>query len=148
MSMLLIPPSGGGMCGSSLVFPGSFPYDHSLSQPLLLPLRHACLGGARRWTALRVVGFAKLFNVLYYMTGLSGFRLPSASTPFPSSRKVPPFIVHCFDLASPEVSLFPLRSLRNITYLSCPNSPQRLGGWVFSLDLHGSMSPRKCPWHV
>ena len=22
-----------------------------------------------------------------------------------------------------------------------------LGGWVISLDLHGSMSPRECPWH-
>ena len=34
------------------------------------------------------LGVAKLFNVLYYITGLSGFCLPSASAPVSSSRIV------------------------------------------------------------
>ena len=57
-------PSGGGMCDSSLVLPGNVVYDHSVSQPLLPSLSHACPGGARRWTALWAVGFAKLFHDL------------------------------------------------------------------------------------
>ena len=48
------------MCDSSLVLPGNVVYDHSL--PAVASLRHACPGGARRWTALWVVGFATLFH--------------------------------------------------------------------------------------
>ena len=63
------------MCDSSLVLPGDVVFDHSLSQPLLPSLRHACPGGARRWPCgLKVLQSCS-------MTGLSGFWLPSASAP-------------------------------------------------------------------
>ena len=67
-----------------------------------------------------------------------------------SSRILPPLVVHCSGLAGPYVSLFPSWSMRKMTYLSYPNflSKLGLGGWVISLDLHGSMLPRECPWHV
>ena len=101
-------PTGGGMCGSSIVLPGNVVYDHSSSQPLLLSLLHACPGGARRWTALWVVGLEKLFHdwAEWFLW------LPSASAPLSSSRILPSLIVHCLDLASPEESLFPSRSMR------------------------------------
>ena len=40
------------------------------------------------------------------------------------------------------------RSMRRVAYLSTPIPSQGLGGWVISLHLHGSKSPRECPWHV
>ena len=56
------------------------------------------------------------------MTWLSGFWLPSASAPLSSSRILPSLIVHCLDLASPEESLFHLRSMRRMAHLSYPDS--------------------------
>ena len=69
------------------------------------------------------------------------------SPPSPSSRVLPPLVVHCFDLAAPPVSLVPLRSMRKMTYLSYKSLSAigGLGGWVISLDLHGSKSPHECP---
>ena len=94
----------------------------------------ASCGGSRRWTALRCVGFAKLFNVLCYMTWLSEFWLP---THLPAAQEscFRSSIAHCLDLAGPDVSLFPSRSMRRMSYLFHPNSLfgiGRLGGWVIS----------------
>ena len=36
--------------------------------------------------------------------------------------------------------------MRKRTYLSL--GVEELGGWVISLDLRGSVSPRECPWHM
>ena len=93
-------------CDSSLVLPGNVVYDHSFSQPSLLSLRHACPGGARRWTALWVVGLAKLFHdwaewFLATKCLRTSLRLKNSAL---------------------------LRSMRKRTYLSYPNYPLGVGG--------------------
>ena len=69
-----------------------------------------------------------------------------------SSRILPP-LVHCLDLAGPGVSLFSLPKHAKHDVSLLPDFPLKglgggLGVWVISLDLHGSVSPRECPWHV
>ena len=56
----------------------------------------ASCGGSRRWTALRIVGFAKLFNVLCFNDLAE--RMLAAYTPPRSSRLLPPLVLHCIGL--------------------------------------------------
>ena len=62
----------------------------------------------RRTTLDGLVGcFAKLFNVLYYVTGLERFLVTSCLRTSLQLKILPSFVVHFLDLTSPKVVLFP-----------------------------------------
>ena len=111
------------------VLPGNVAYDHSLL-PAVASFFASCVAmeahDVGRPCGCRFCNVVQCLVFHDWAERLSGyFVLPS---PLHTAQEyLLSLVVHCLDLVGPEVNLFPWRSMRKMTYLSCPNSFSGVG---------------------